>query len=316
MVGPLHRIEVSGLDRNRPLVSAHHPISKLNSTSPRACPTFGERARDVFYVTICSAPRSPHRPAGAIKSALLQSVVERGPSAKPAGVTLATLMVRRRGSAVSNHAARLGPSPSRRLLASSSGWRDRLARVNLTLRAAADQRCVRSPPPYLTSERGADQRWQGKTTLIGWAVGVADRVPLPAGMRSAKFANGVNRKARLNHESRRHVGDPPRRIDSPARCSHHPDARDRGRGSLTLRSNGGEPLAGDSAVWSAAPSRCPVRRRVPHHVCAALCSRGPHEASTPRSPPRPTPQPADAKHSREGLAPGAFVPYRLVHPSR
>ncbi len=73
-------IEVSGLDRPGLLYQLTTAISKLNLNIASAhVATFGERARDVFYVTdlLGAQITAPTRQA-AIKSALLHLLVERG----------------------------------------------------------------------------------------------------------------------------------------------------------------------------------------------------------------------------------------------
>ncbi|RYE50071.1 MAG: ACT domain-containing protein, partial [Hyphomicrobiales bacterium] len=79
-------IEVSGLDRPGLLYQLTTAISKLNLNIASAhVATFGERARDVFYVTdlLGAQITAPTRQA-AIKRALVHLLVEQGEASKPA----------------------------------------------------------------------------------------------------------------------------------------------------------------------------------------------------------------------------------------
>jgi len=79
-------IEVSGLDRPGLLYQLTTAISKLNLNIASAhVATFGERARDVFYVTdlLGAQITAPTRQA-AIKSALLHLLSSEDQAAKPA----------------------------------------------------------------------------------------------------------------------------------------------------------------------------------------------------------------------------------------
>jgi [protein-PII] uridylyltransferase len=79
-------IEVSGLDRPGLLYELTTAISKLNLNIASAhVATFGERARDVFYVTdlLGAQVNAPTRQA-AIKSALLHLLASEGAAAMPA----------------------------------------------------------------------------------------------------------------------------------------------------------------------------------------------------------------------------------------
>ena len=82
-------IEVSGLDRPGLLYQLTTAISKLNLNIASAhVATFGERARDVFYVTdlLGAQINAPTRQA-AIKSALLHLLAQRGQRRPAGGVT-------------------------------------------------------------------------------------------------------------------------------------------------------------------------------------------------------------------------------------
>ncbi len=123
-------IEVSGLDRPGLLYELTTAISKLNLNIASAhVATFGERARDVFYVTdlLGAQINAPTRQA-AIKSALLHLLAQdeaqpRRPAARNH---------RRDGAETVDVSAygRLSPPPSCR----------------------SSQRLRSSPPPYFTSE--------------------------------------------------------------------------------------------------------------------------------------------------------------------
>src|SRR5450756_591426 len=79
-------IEVSGLDRPGLLYQLTTAISKLNLNSASAhVATFGERARDVFYVTdlLGAQINAPTRQA-AIKSALIHLLANDAAAAQPA----------------------------------------------------------------------------------------------------------------------------------------------------------------------------------------------------------------------------------------
>ena len=79
-------IEVSGLDRPGLLYQLTTAISKLNLNIASAhVATFGERARDVFYVTdlLGAQINAPTRQA-AIKSALLHLLASEDNAAQPA----------------------------------------------------------------------------------------------------------------------------------------------------------------------------------------------------------------------------------------
>ena len=79
-------IEVSGLDRPGLLYQLTTAISKLNLNIASAhVATFGERARDVFYVTdlLGAQINAPNRQA-AIKSALIHLLVNDDVVAQPA----------------------------------------------------------------------------------------------------------------------------------------------------------------------------------------------------------------------------------------
>jgi [protein-PII] uridylyltransferase len=79
-------IEVSGLDRPGLLYQLTTALSKLNLNIASAhVATFGERARDVFYVTdlLGAQINAPTRQA-AIKSALIHLLVSDETAAKPA----------------------------------------------------------------------------------------------------------------------------------------------------------------------------------------------------------------------------------------
>ena len=79
-------IEVSGLDRPGLLYQLTTAISKLNLNIASAhVATFGERARDVFYVTdlLGAQINAPTRQA-AIKSALIHLLASEDDVAKPA----------------------------------------------------------------------------------------------------------------------------------------------------------------------------------------------------------------------------------------
>ena len=79
-------IEVSGLDRPGLLYELTTAISKLNLNIASAhVATFGERARDVFYVTdlLGAQINAPTRQA-AIKSALIRLLANDEAAAKPA----------------------------------------------------------------------------------------------------------------------------------------------------------------------------------------------------------------------------------------
>ena len=81
-------IEVSGLDRPGLLYQLTTAISKLNLNIASAhVATFGERARDVFYVTdlLGAQINAPTRQA-AIKSALIHLLAQRGQRGQAGGV--------------------------------------------------------------------------------------------------------------------------------------------------------------------------------------------------------------------------------------
>jgi [protein-PII] uridylyltransferase len=79
-------IEVSGLDRPGLLYQLTTALSKLNLNIASAhVATFGERARDVFYVTdLLGAQISAPTRQAAIKSALIHLLVSDETAAKPA----------------------------------------------------------------------------------------------------------------------------------------------------------------------------------------------------------------------------------------